>query len=64
MVQTELYGFIPAEVMGRFPTVDLRNPPPPRQDDFPPIEIRDGRQLQASGASEAQLFADNGFVLL
>jgi len=64
MVETELYGFIPAEVTGPFPTVDLRNPAPPRQTSFPPVEIRDGRELQANGASEAQLFADNGFVLL
>ena len=64
MVQTELYGFIPTEVRGPFPTIDVRNPPPPRNTNFPPVQIRDGRELQANGASEAKLFAENGFVLL
>jgi len=64
MVETELYGFIPAEVAGPLPTVDLRNPPSPRNVNFPPIEINDARQLQRQEASEAQFFAENGFVLL
>src|SRR3954470_20316002 len=64
MVETELFGFIPADVTGPFPTVDIRNPPPPRQSNFPPIQIHNGRELQANGASEAELFAENGFVLL
>lgn len=64
MVETELYGFIPAEVSGPFPTIDVRNPPPPRKTNFPPLQIADGRKLQADGACEAELFADNGFVLL
>jgi len=64
MVETELFGLIPTNVTGPFPTVDIRNPPPPRETNFPPIQIRDGRELQAKGASEAQLFAENGFVLL
>jgi hypothetical protein len=64
MVETELYGFIPAEVTGPFPTVDVRNPPPPRKTNFPPIQIRDARKLQANGASKAELFEQNGFVLL
>lgn len=64
MVETELFGLIPADVTGPFPTVDIRNPPPPRETDFPLIEIRDGRELQARGGSEAELFAENGFVLL
>ena len=64
MVETELYGLIPTEVVGPLPIVDIRNPPPPRQTNFPPIPIRNGRELQANGASEAELFAENGFVLL
>ena len=64
MVETELFGLIPADVTGPFPTVDIRNPSPPRETNFPPIQIRDGRELQANGASEARLFAENGFVLL
>ncbi len=64
MIETELYGFIPADVAGPLPTVDVRNPPPPRNTNFPPIEIRDARQLQRQGESEAQFFAENGFVLL
>ena len=64
MVETELFGLIPADVTGPFPTIDIRKPPPPRQTNFPPIQIDDGRKLQANGASEAELFAENGFVLL
>jgi hypothetical protein len=64
MVQTELYGLIPANAAGPLPTVDLRSPPPPPRTNLPPIEIRDARKLQANGGSEAELFADNGFVLL
>jgi len=64
MVQTELHGLIPANAAGPLPTVDLRSPPPPPKTNFPPIEIRDARKLQANGASEAELFAENGFVLL
>lgn len=64
MVEAELFGLIPANVRGPFPTVDIRNPPPPRETNLPPIQIRDGRALQANGASEAELFAENGFVLL
>jgi hypothetical protein len=64
MVETKLYGLIPADVVGPFPTVDIRNPPPPRNANFPPIQIHDARKLQATGASEAELFAENGFVLL
>lgn len=64
MVETELYGFIPPDAVGPFPTVDLRNPRPPRQTNFPPVRIHDARALHANGASEARLFAENGFVLL
>lgn len=64
MVETELNGLIPADFMGPFPTVDLRNPPPARKTNLSPIEIHDARKLQANGASEAELFAQNGFVLL
>ena len=64
MTETELFGFIPADVTAPFPTIDLRNPPPPRQTNFPAVRIADGRAMQANGASEAELFAENGFVLL
>jgi hypothetical protein len=64
MVEAELNGLIPADVMGPFPTVDIGNPPPPRKSNLPPIQIHDARELQASGSSESELFAENGFVLL
>ena len=64
MVETELYGFIPSEVTGPFPKIDVRNPPPPRKTNFSPIQIQNARKLQANGASEAELFEQNGFVLL
>ena len=65
MVETELNGLIPAAAKGPFPTIDIGNPPPP-----PPkanqraIRIDDARKMQGNGASEAELFAQNGFVLL
>jgi hypothetical protein len=64
MVQAQLNGFLPPDFAGSIPTIDLSNPPnrPPTQ--FPPIEIKDGRALQADALSEAGFFADNGFVLL
>lgn len=64
MVESELFGLIPADVRGPFATIDIRSSTPPRQTNFPPIRISDGRELQANGASEAELFAKNGFVLL
>jgi hypothetical protein len=64
MVQAQLNGFLPPDFAAAIPTIDLRNPParPPAQ--FPPIDIRDGRSLQAGASSEAEFFAANGFVLL
>ena len=64
MVKAQLNGFLPPDFEGSIPTIDLSNPPnrPPVQ--FPPIEIKDGRALQADASSEAEFFADNGFVLL
>lgn len=64
MPDGQLYGFISSEITGELPTVDLRNPPPPPQTNFPPVEILDARKLQAGAVSEAQFFAENGFVLL
>jgi hypothetical protein len=64
MMQAQLYGLIPRDFSGPLPTVDLRNPPqrPPAQS--PPVDVHDGRALQAGISSEAQFFADNGFILL
>ena len=64
MVETELNGLLSADAKGPFPTIDIRNPPPRPRTSFPPIQIHDGRKLQANEASEAELFAMNGFVLL
>lgn len=64
MVEIELNGLIPADVKGPFPTIDIRNPPPRPKANLPPIQVRDARKLQANGASEAELFAGHGFVLL
>lgn len=64
MVETKLNGLIPAQAKGPFPTIDIRNPQPPPETNLPSIQIHDARKLQANGASEAELFARNGFVLL
>jgi hypothetical protein len=64
MVETQLNGFLPREFIGPIPTVDVRNPParPPMQ--FPALPVNDARKLQEGARSEAEFFADNGFVLL
>ena len=64
MIDTELFGFIPADVTGPFPTVDIRKPAPQRETKFPRVKIQNARELLANGASEAEQFAENGFVLL
>ena len=64
MIQVQLNGFLPPEFTGPAPTIDVRNPPPRPPAQFPALGIRNGRQLQASRQSEAELFQDNGFILL
>jgi hypothetical protein len=64
MLQAQLNGFVSREFAGPLPTIDLRSPPPRPPAQFPPVCINDGRALQAKAPSEAQFFADNGFVLL
>jgi len=64
MVQAQLYGFLPPDFAGAFPTIDLRDRPSGPRYEVPPLEIRDARRLQAGASSEAQFFADHGFVLL
>jgi len=64
MVQAQLNGFLPPGLSGPIPTVDLRSPPARPPSAFPPVHIDDGRALQAHAKSEAEFFADNGFVLL
>ena len=64
MIQTQLNGFIPREFAGSLPTVDVRKPPRRQPPQFPAVHINDGRRLQDGASSEAEFFADNGFVLL
>lgn len=64
MVHAQLNGFLPQGFTGPLPTIDLRNPPPPPPVRFPPIYIGDGRVLQSGATSEADFFADTGFILL
>lgn len=64
MVQAPLYGFFPPDFTGPMPAIDLRNPPQRPGQEFPPVEIHDARQLQASARSEAEFLAEHGFVLL
>ena len=59
MIQTQLNGFLSPEFNGPAPAVDLRNPPKRTPAQFPAVEIRDGRQIQANGRTEAELFRDN-----
>lgn len=64
MVQAQLNGFLPSEFAGTIPLIDVRNPPRRPPANFPPVEIRDAREFQASSESEADFFEANGFVLL
>ena len=64
MVQAQLNGFLPPDFAGAVPTIDLRNPRSRAPAQFPPFDIQNGRDLQAGASSEAEFFADNGFVLL
>src|SRR5690349_752934 len=63
-MQAQLNGFLPREFTGSLPAIDVREAPQPKPPQFPPIEIGNGRDLQAAARSEAQFFADTGFVLL
>ena len=63
-MQAQINGFIPPDFIGSLPAVDVRRAPQPKPSQFPPVEIGNGRDLQAGASSEAQFFADTGFVLL
>lgn len=64
MVETELNGFLPRELSGPFPTIDVRSPTERPRMQFPAVAINDARKFQQGAPSEAAFFADNGFVLL
>lgn len=64
MVETQLNGFLPRELNGPLPTVDVRSPPARPRPQFPAVPINDARKLQKDASSEAEFFAENGFVLL
>jgi hypothetical protein len=64
MVQAQLNGFLPPDFSGPLATIDVRNPPRRPPLDLPKVDIRNGRELQSNAASEAEFFADHGFVLL
>src|SRR5579872_3149656 len=64
MVQAQLNGFLPPEFSGSIPTFDVRKPSPRARYEVPPTTIRDARALQANARSEAEFFAEHGFVLL
>jgi hypothetical protein len=64
MVRARLNGFVPPNFQGSIPPFDARKPPAWIRNQFPPIDIRDARELQSDADSEAAFFADNGFVLL
>ena len=66
MVAVRLNGFLPPDYEGSAaPLIDVTAPPAAEYvRTYPPLEIGDGRSLQASAATEAQFFAGHGFVLL
>lgn len=64
MVEAQLNGFLPTGFNGSLPTFDVRTPPPRPQHHYPPTVIGDGRTYQRGLSSEADFFAENGFILL
>jgi len=66
MVIATLSGFLPLDFAGEAaPLIDLSNPTAPDyRHKYPPVEIRDARELQHGTESEATFFARHGFVLL
>lgn len=66
MVQVRLNGFLPPDFEGdETPLFDVTTPPAPdRRTTYPPFEIKNARTFQETASSEAQFFADHGFVLL
>ena len=65
MVQARLNGFLPDSYAGeQAPPIVVGEPPAfEYRQPYPPVEIADARQLQSVARSEAEFFAENGFVL-
>jgi hypothetical protein len=66
MVEVQLKGLLPSDMdPATMPTIDVTVPPPPRpQPDYPPFAIHDARPCADDRRSEAERFAEDGFVLL
>ncbi len=66
MVESVLYGFLPSDFGGEVApcTTIGETPAPPYGQEYPPVEIRNARELQADATSEGAFFAEHGFVLL
>lgn len=66
MVEAVLNGFLPADfAASEAPCIVVGEPVAPEfKHRHPPVEIKDARALQAGASSEAQFFAEHGFVLL
>jgi hypothetical protein len=66
MVVVTLNGFLPSDFAGgAAPRIDFSQPTIPEyMQEYPPVEIRDARELQSGAESEAKFFAEHGFVLL
>src|SRR3954453_8406262 len=65
MVQAQLNGLLQPDFSGEAPLIDVTAPPAAEYvHRSPPREVDDARQLQNGARSEAEFFADHGFVLL
>ncbi|MEO7277522.1 MAG: CmcJ/NvfI family oxidoreductase [Sphingomicrobium sp.] len=66
MVQVRLKGLLPPGMdPATMPTINVLEPPGPRQEpDYAAFDIRDGRPAPDDLRSEAERFAEDGFVLL
>jgi len=66
MVEVQLKGLLPPDMdPATMPTIDVTAPPQPRpQPDYPPFEVRNARPSADDCRSEAERFAEDGFVLL
>jgi len=65
MFQAELCGFLPPDFAGdAAPLMDLSRPLSPEYSRKRAVEVRNARRLQGGASTEADFFAEHGFVLL
>ena len=65
MIHAKLHGFVPSDVVGdEAPPMELGSGPTLDYGCAQQVALEDARQLQSNATSEADFFAEHGFVLL